>query len=402
VFKRTGSNEEPSDISAVSSRTTVALSGIVAVLLALGIIAAATFTGIPVAKPTTNTTQSLSTIQSSSSSSPGTLALLITDPPNIPKGVTKLYISYDNLQIHSFGPGQSSIWIPVDVKGNIELLGTINVSQTIASFHLSSGKYDLIRFNVSSATVTYSGKNFTAFVVHNTLFVPFQTAVQVSNSRVSAAIIDIHPNVLNIGSKSHPELIIKTEAKGFVVPSSEVNYQTEHEGHRESLIGKPWWTNIQENSTAKLRIIGATLTSNSLTVTAKNVGTQPTMLRLVVVSPLAALSPEDSADTENHSPLLLGSTVFGIMTNGSLTPISALMHTTGGESDDRANVANAIFLQSGYNLTAGASVQLTYDGPMILGFGMNTPNTVSIAAGQQYLITVIGEQSLASFVVVAG
>jgi hypothetical protein len=316
--------------------------------------------------------------------------------------VTKVYISYDNLQIRASGLDQSSGWIPVNVKGSIELLGTVNVSQTIASFHLPDGKYNMLRFNVSSAVVTYNGKNFTAFVVHSVLYVPFKSPVEVTNSKVTAAIIDIHPNVLNIRSHSNPEFVIKTQANGFLVPSTEVTDQTEREGHRETLAGKSWWIQIQQNSTATLYITTASLTGISFNATAKNVGTEMTTLRLVIVTPLASLVATDS-ESEHRSPLLMGSLVFAVKSDGTLTPLSTLVHKTEGETDDRPTVASAIFQEKGgYNLTGGASIQLAYKGLMTTGYGDVVAASFSIVAGQQYLITVVGEQSLASYVVVAG
>ncbi len=56
-------------------------------------------------------------------------------------------------------------------------------------------------------------------------------------------------------------------------------------------------------------------------------------------------------------------------------------------------------MHKGYNLTAGASVTFSFSGTLSLGF--NKRHTESKVSGQQYLITVVGDEALASIVVVA-
>ena len=60
----------------------------------------------------------------------------------------------------------------------------------------------------------------------------------------------------------------------------------------------------------------------------------------------------------------------------------------------------------GYNLTVGASGTLGYKGTITLGFNLAIVQPLqtgqSIVPGQQYLVSVIGDEALASQVVVAG
>ena len=60
----------------------------------------------------------------------------------------------------------------------------------------------------------------------------------------------------------------------------------------------------------------------------------------------------------------------------------------------------------GYNLTAGASATLSYKGTITLGFNLHIVQPLqggqSIVPGQQYLVSVLGDEALASQVVVAG
>ena len=59
------------------------------------------------------------------------------------------------------------------------------------------------------------------------------------------------------------------------------------------------------------------------------------------------------------------------------------------------------FSAAGYNMTAGSLATFTYSGQISLDFSFEGPVARHVAAGQQYLVTVIGRDALASQVVVA-
>lgn len=62
------------------------------------------------------------------------------------------------------------------------------------------------------------------------LKVPIIGGIEVTNSTLSATIIDLRPTVFNIGSALTPEFIIQPVAKTFAVPSSGLTRAAEHRG----------------------------------------------------------------------------------------------------------------------------------------------------------------------------
>src|SRR5207245_9848125 len=110
-----------------------------------------------------------------------------------------------------------------------------------------------------AAHAPHNGEYDPAFVPRSGLIVPTVGGIEVNASKPSATIINIQPTVYNIGSASNPEFMIRHWAKAFPVPSSQVTEEEEHAGHRLSLIGKAWWTDVQERYTSNALITSANL-----------------------------------------------------------------------------------------------------------------------------------------------
>lgn len=170
----------------------------------------------------------------------------------------------------------------------------------------------------------------------------------------------------------------------------------EHQGYRFSLVGKVWWNHVNQNATANLQVTTATLSNSSLSVSVQG-GAQATTVRLIVVSPLAAAMK----DEHNRMPTeFFGSEVFVVEGNGTITPLQQFAGTsTGGKDRQTASFLEGL-RSSGYNMTAGATATFTYSGQINLGFTRQFVNQ-SVVAGQQYMVTVMGNDSLAGYVVVA-
>src|SRR3989449_10673748 len=383
----------------MSTKKNIMLSGAAALVVAASILAVSIFSGFSLI-PNTNTTKT-NTNTTTSNRAPGTLSVLLTDPPHVPVGVTKVYISYSNLQVHVSEAGNKSGWTLLKYGGSIELLSTVTVDQTISSVKIAAGDYSLLRFNISSAQVTYNGKNYTAFVPTSALTVPIVGGIEVNAYKPSATIVNIQPTVYNIGSESNPEVMIRHWAKAFPVPSSQVTQEEEHEGTRLSLIGKAWWTDVQERYTSNAQITSAALTPTSLSVTVKNTGNQTTKLRLVVVAPVTLMGVEH----DRPPAVLAGSAIFIVLPNQTLVSIQKYILAAHQQAVGAEDLVTAL-TSGGYNLTIGASGTLTYTGNITLGFNIPYVQPLqagqSIVPGQQYLVSVIGDEALASQVVVAG
>jgi len=320
--------------------------------------------------------------------------------------VTAIYISYSDIMVHVSNAGNQSGWYPVNTKGTIELLGTINVSQTLATVKVASGDYNLIRFNLTSAQVTYYGANYTAFVPTSELTVRIVGGVQVNSSKPAAAIIDLQTTVVNIGSHSDPEFMIRPVVRAYPVPSNQVTPQSERQGFRFGLGGMLWWRIISERYTANLNITSASIAADSLYLTVKDTGNHSTILGLVTVSPLTSVLIRGTGRGYRHSPdSLLGAANFVILSNGTLVPlrdILAQVFSARGGGASALSVYQSILGVAGYNLTKGASATFTYSGQIFVAPILQGVSPNGIVPGTQYLITVLGTQAVASIVVTAG
>ncbi len=405
----------------MDTKRSTALAATIAAAAAFVLIIGATFSGIPftttalssgvgstsTSQSQTQATQSSaqqSTQQSSSqqsSSQQGTLSVLLTDPPNVPAGVTKVYVSYEGLAVHAFGAGSSSGWLTIKAVGSIELLGTVNISQTISSVKVSVGSYDMIRFNITGAEVTYYGKNYTAFIQTSQLTIPIIGGILVSASTPCATIIDISPTVINTGTESSPQFIITSVADAYPVPTAVITSGQGQEGSMMNLTGLGWWQTIAQQSTAHLKIGSASLNETYLNLKVLNTGGNSTVLNLVTITP--TVSPT-AAGTEGVLPTALGqSAIFIVLSNGTLKQIQIFMNSMMATVSATA-VSASLFAQRGLELPPGATATLTHShGIILLGFmGMAVETPVgTIIKGQQYLVTVIGTQSSASLIVTA-
>jgi hypothetical protein len=361
----------------MSSKRDLTKAGAIALTLALALIIGTTMTGI-----LPNPVQAK-----------GTLSILITDPPRVPEGVTAIYITYFDLEVHVSNAGNQSGWIRMQNQGSVELMGTVNVSQTLSSAQIDSGVYNMLRFNVSSALVTYNSVNYTAFVPTSRLFIPIIPGVSVNASQSSAVMIDITPTVINIGSRANPEFIIKHVAKAYSVPSDEVTESMKHPGFRMELLGKTWWRQLQQDSTNGVQITSVSLSQNSLGIEVHNSRNQSVEIRTVIVTPLASVLRWNKGVIPSS---ILNSATFIALQNGTLVSTQSFLPL----SNDRSRIVKALFEDRCYTLDSGASADLGYTGTMKLSLRMGRLEN-GIVSGQQYLVTIIGDDALASFAVVA-
>ena len=412
----------------MSSRNQVVMAGVFAVAIALAAIAGAVYL-LPSpsqsrSSTVTTTGGSSQTLQKSAAGEQGTLSVLLTDPPTVPANVTAIYVTYSNVAVHVGKAGNQTGWTNANVTGTIDLMKMVNVSSTIAVVKVSTGVYNALRFNVSSALVTFNGENYTAFVPKAELTVIIPGGIQVNSTSTAGAIIDMHPTVLNIGSKSTPEFIVDTAASVFSVPPTAITKAVQHIGAVMGIGNQGWWQHISEQYTADISITGATVSNDSLSVTVENTGNQSVALSTLTLSPVGSecAAPQSS---QNHMALplcLTGSAIFLVQNDSTLKSVSSFLPqgfgqpgSNHGERGGRQSNSTATppsfgnfgnftsFLGStGYTLAAGQSVTLTYSGSISFGFAFGNRTPPGVLSGDQYQVVGVGLGALAETVVVAG
>jgi hypothetical protein len=97
----------------------------------------------------------------------GTLTLTITDPAQAQSGnsqqydssITHINVTFSQFEVHVAGQGNSSGWQMIKVSSTmIDMMSVLSVSKDLGKVPLPAGKYDALRFNMTSVTVSFLGK----------------------------------------------------------------------------------------------------------------------------------------------------------------------------------------------------------------------------------------------------
>ncbi len=308
-----------------------------------------------------------------SPSSSGVLSILLTDPPTVPSGVSAVYVTYDNIAVHAVGFGDAG-WVAVPGHGTIDTLGLVNLSRTISSAVVPSLVYNIVRFNITGASVEFNGANYTVGVSAGQLTVPFVGGLKVNSSSTAAALVDISPTVLNLGNQSSPDFTMAAGARALQVPSTEVRDSMRTVGNETSLQGRGWFQSFRSSHNDNLNVTALNLTSNSLSFTAFNPGTDSLNLRLVIVT-------QDAPRNKEAGQALgaLGSSfVFAVQPDGSLR----LLGMASGDVESSLG-------GQGYTLAAGSNHSFSYSGAIT-----NTPSGTTITSGTGYTVVLMGDGPL--------
>ncbi len=310
--------------------------------------------------------------------SSGVLSVLLTDPPTVPDGVSAVYISYSDLALHVTGLGDSG-WVTATGQGSLETLSLVNLGQTITTGSVPSGRYNVLAFSISSATVKFLGTNYSATVNSGRLQVPIVGGLRIDSSNPAAAMVDIQPTVLNLGTQSKPDFVIATGAKALQIPSGAVVDAMRHVGYRFSLAGRGWFSAFISSHSDNLTISAIALSPGSFSFSASNPGSDSVIIRMVILAPAFSGGRPASALS-----FLAGSVVFAVGPDGSLRPLGA-----GFAGAEIAGQLRPILGTSGYDLVAGASTNFSYSG---------TINTLDMKSGistrATYYVVIIGSHVL--------
>jgi hypothetical protein len=359
----------------MSSVRSVAFSGMIAAVIAIGVIVAVVY--VPEIGLGTN----------AGLSSEGTVAVLLTDPPTVPENVSAVYIQYNQVQAHIANAGNQSGWHPLTGFGEINLMSIVNVSQTIASSKLPAGKFTGFRFNVTGIIVTYSpnpavqkAQNYTGMTIHgrNTLYVSIPGGINVVAAQTSAALIDLTPTILLAGTQSDPTFIFIPSARGYVIPSSSIPAESQSIGAKSDLRGNSWWSGVEEGT--KFAITSVSLSKTSLAVVVQNQGSSSIDMRLAGVTSQTSMS----GGIEN---MFRTSDIFVVQSNGTLVNFNA----TNIDSVQDEVAAGGLLL------APGQSVTLTFHGPILLGSQITFSKFVPppVTPGYFYMVWIQGNGQMA-------
>lgn len=303
----------------------------------------------------------------------GVLSVMLTDPSNVPKGVSAIYVTYDEIALHAAGLGAGQ-WVFIPGQGTLETLGLVNLSETISSANIPALNYDEVAFDIHSAQVKFHGVNYSATVNTGRLVAQIDGGLTVNPSKPAAVVVDLQPTVLNLGDQGVPNLVIAAGVRALPVPSGEVTDSMKVLKSRFSLLGHSWTQPLNAPGADNVSISQVRLTSNSFSFVATNHASEAVNLRMVVIAP-ASMGGTASGVTASLS----GAFVLAVEPDGSLQ----LLHT--GESGQ----AESVLANAGYSLSPGASATFSYTGALTT-VAMQT----AVSRGTSYYVFVVGQASV--------
>lgn len=372
----------------MSSPRRLLLTGLTAALLAIAILAAAFATGL-LPSPNEVKTQGggiATGPTGSTQGATGKVSIMLTDPPVLPAGVTAVYISYSGISLHIFDQS-SNDWFNVKVAGTVDILKLINVSKTIAVADVPANTYDQVKVNISSVQAVYNGRNYSVSIDRNEIVSVINGYVNVYASTNVSILIDIQTTLLNTNSESSPNFVFTASAWSAELP---VHAQSaiSRVGQSTNLTNAPWFNTFRKSYSANITITSASLSSNEISVTVKNIGNASTTLKLLLLSPsVFSMVQNPPRMSPMVIPAFLVAEVFTILPNGTLAPLPFIQ---GQVCSDAATCSLLpVSNSTGYLLEPGASVVLTY---------VSHGNTIlpGYPTVSEYIITVIGTGSVAS------
>jgi hypothetical protein len=375
----------------MSSKRSIAVSGILAVVIAIALIGSVIGSGILNTKTTSSTSTNFSQPQqgTTGATGSGTLAVLLTDPPTVPNGTTHVYITYSNLAVHVSGESNDTGWHLLNSQGQVDLMGIINVTQTIASVNITSGVFDAMEFNISSATVTFNGANYTADLVYQRhyLYVPITGGITILNGQTSAAVLDLTPTILLLGTPASPTFAFIPDARAYTIPAQSIPTPALKVGETEHVENTRWFQTLVHSS--KFQITAVALTPSSLSVSVTNTGNSSLVFRLVGVISSVSLGGGNRPSTMMGTASM--SDIFVVQNNASLVPISS---TSRGQISDMIS-------DGGYLLPAHASVTFTYSGNILINRLQIGASSQAVIPGNRYVVTVTASSFMAATATVA-
>ncbi len=349
---------------------------VVGILIAASIIASVNaleqgkYIPSPSNSTATSTIKSTTTITTQNTQT-GILAAQITDPPdppNVPTGVTHVYIFYSDIEAHTTNQN-NSVWLTVARSGSVDMLSILNIGLTLGSAKVYTGTYDQIRFDITNATVTFGGRTYTATVPLNQIIVPLSNGGALVKPNSSAGfVIQLTPMVLAVNNGGTPSFEIVPAAQALSIPQSSWSGALASPGALiQDINNQSWWvseTPIGDNLAVHQ---GSEIYPTTLLVILNNTGSAP-----VTISGLNILQAgPGSSGGSNVSTTTIVTTITTVST---ITEVSTITNASSG----KVGVAPASPLPTNASFPTVATFLILSNGSVI----QPTPGSAPIPGNQ--------------------
>jgi hypothetical protein len=152
------------------------------------------------------------------SSAMGTLTILVTDPPEWGEA-TQVYVNITKIQIHSNASGWTTLTMEQEPL-EVNLTEALDAKVYLLQADLGVGKYNILRFNISSAIVTVDGSNITDVKVPSGKIniVIAEGGVTIKDGVDSELLLDIETRVVYSKGRNQYQLVPAAKATPYENP----------------------------------------------------------------------------------------------------------------------------------------------------------------------------------------
>lgn len=317
----------------MSSGKKAVVSGAVAAVIAIALVAAAMYTPGLISKSNISETTSQTLAGS------GTVGIQLTDPPTVPPGVTDVYIDYSAMGVHVADAGNDSGWYQIAPSGEIDLMTILNTSITLGSSQVSAGVFNAVGFNITRAIVTVNGANESAFISSNKLIVPLVGGLHVAGGSDQGILVDLSPTVLAVQNGSETAYVLIPSAHTLYLPAEAWVHSEQRGDIIHDIQQNTWFHDMGEGH---ISVVHGAISAGSMNVTVVNNGANSTVISsLTLYYPLAVLCQQYSgactAAVGDDMPTSIPVALFGVLSNGSLIQYN---FTAGAESHYHSGVGS--------------------------------------------------------------
>jgi len=333
--------------------------------------------------------------------------VMLTDPPNVPRGTTELNVTYSGIQLDVVPSSGSSYWVAAQDSGRINLLSLVNMTQTIASVNLPTGSsVDKLQFKLSSAEAKINSVVYPVTMLSDNLLISIkQTKL---NGTKTGALIDLRPTLVQIDATNSTGGLVSY----YVLSPSASAIVKSNISDNEVKIGSKWrignndndkldqeFRRASNNVTVTMSSLSVKGNVTSLSVTIKNIGKANATLSSLtisgdfnVTSSIAGYGQQNGKGKSGKPGIGgMGGGLMGMghpdvvpfrISGNTLTPIF-------GDMFPMAEIGSSRLV-----LKPGSTATLTFTGVISLhidGRGRSPKVAITPVKGSKYTIRMMGE-----------
>lgn len=265
------------------------------------IIGAVMLLGNHLGPSATNYTTTTSGQTSIASSSAQQTPVFLTDPPIVPIGTSALVLVYSSVSVHTSGASAGG-WVSGSGSGTVNLMSLLNTTQVISTANISpNSTIDMIRFNVTSATITINGTTSNVTIPDRTITAHISGDTKVNAT--SGVLLDLSPTIAAIYTNTSTVFVMVPSVRAVVIGNRNVSASSDI-GARQKLnvSEKQNLENIRPNISIVSSAIVTTGNSTDISVTVRDNSNSSVVLRHVSLfgNYTVAVAPNAGFNTTVH------------------------------------------------------------------------------------------------------